>query len=173
MLIRNLRFILPNEICDQGITHLGRFIFTVGGLPSNLLKMLEVIIYSLHRIVLAQHSVVTQTKYWQCKSVTNDQWNEYVQFSYSYQTDSWWLVRWLSCVYASLGKWSVILRTSTGDGFCVVFKRRQWLALKNNFYVFFVQFAVSECSHFLEWNIVHHSRLTLLCSRYELSCFKQ
>ena len=52
VLIRNLRFILPNEICDQGMTHLGRFIFTVGGLPSNLLKMLEVIIYSLHRMVL-------------------------------------------------------------------------------------------------------------------------
>ena len=49
---------------------------------------------------------------------------------------------------------------------------RQWLAL-NNFYVFFVQFAVSECSHFLEWNIVHHSRLPQLFSRYDLSCFKQ
>ena len=32
--------------------NLGRFILTVGGLPSNLLKMLEVMIYSLHRIVL-------------------------------------------------------------------------------------------------------------------------
>ena len=42
-LFETLRFILPNEICDQGMTHLGRFIFTVGGLPSNLLKMLEVI----------------------------------------------------------------------------------------------------------------------------------
>ena len=61
-LFETLRFFLPNEICDQGMTHLGRFIFTVGGLPSNLLKMLEVIIYSLHRIVLVQHSVVKKTK---------------------------------------------------------------------------------------------------------------
>ena len=53
VLIRNSEIFLPNEICDQGMTHLGRFIFTVGGLPSNLLKMLEVMIYSLHRIVLA------------------------------------------------------------------------------------------------------------------------
>ena len=44
------------------------------------------------------------------------------------------MVKWLSCVYARLGKWLLIRRTSSRKGFCVV-NRRQWSDI-NSFYVF-------------------------------------
>ena len=62
--------------------------------------------------------------------------NEYIQFSYSYQSDcEWWSVRWWNgWVVARLGKSSLIRRTSSRKGFCVV-NRRQWSDI-NSFYVF-------------------------------------
>ena len=44
------------------------------------------------------------------------------------------MVKWFSCVYARLGKWSLIQQTSSRKGVWVI-NRRQWLDI-NSFYVF-------------------------------------